>query len=184
MDSTTIVLDSLLSNADMIVDTSFSVKALLTETISNSSNNQFLQGGLILGAIAWLAVQLKGIPTAIWNQIDRVIRYTVYFDENDDFYITFSEWYSENHPKNFRNVAVRLIGHKVILTQYIDFNTFRYKGKLLFVSKFRKDLPGAIDKDNIYLNYYIIYGFFARKALTELIDEIQLYKQIKDSNVK
>lgn len=188
----TLISDTL-HNADIIIDTSFNVKRLLTQSLESSGNNQFLQGGLLLGILAWVAVQLKGIPIAIWKRIDRIIRYTVYFDDTNDFYRAFTKWYSEKYPNKFRNVNVKLRAQvkqddyyraptknqkfNLIISQYTDFNIFRYKGRMLFISKSRREFQNANNFSTAYLDSYSVYGFFARKALNALMQEIKLYRE-------
>src|SRR5687768_4041992 len=71
------------------------------------SNNEFFQGGIVLAAASWAFYQLKAWPIAAWNKLKYLITYHVYFDDSNDFYLTFAEWFAETHPQKFRNVEVK-----------------------------------------------------------------------------
>jgi hypothetical protein len=148
-------------------------------------NNQFFQGGILLGAITWGFYQIKAIPTYIFGKLRYWATYTIHFDEKTQFYPQFSEWFSQTYPKKFRNVEVLLVleeehdrswsgrrDWKMKFRQYADTNFILFQRRILWVSKNREKLEAAQSPDHTYRNSYQISGLFAGKAIRTLCEGI------------
>lgn len=165
----------------------------LLEQIKPLLNNQFLTGGFILGLIGAIFYPLKSLPVTIWNKLKFYLSYTVYLDQNDEIYFTFSEWFREKYPNKFRNIEIRFskdnsydsrnenkIRWKILKFQYIDSNFIWYKRRLLWIHKNRKELESARDIINRFHNSYKISGLFSKSAIDNLCQELQEFKIKKE----
>lgn len=158
------------------------------------ASNQLFQGGIVLAAISWAFYQLKAWPLLLWQKLKYWASYHVYFDDSNEFYLTFTEWFAETHPQKFRNVEVRFSynsdgenqsqgisaptatpssrdrdseGWVLKWFQYNDNNVVFYNNRLLWVKKERTKLEMA-GRDLAFINSYSISGFFARSAINDL----------------
>ena len=62
-----------------------SILDIASSEVKNAiTNNQFFQGGLILGILAWVGMQVKEVPISIYRYARRFIYYTVIISEVDD----------------------------------------------------------------------------------------------------
>lgn len=172
------------------------------ETIWNyitqlAQSNQFLQGGMVLGALTWLGYQLKSVPVFLWNKLRYYVTYTIHFDQSSEFYRLFTEWLNENHPKKFRNVEVKfnseidrdagpeVVGPSADQTkekfrlckyQFSDSNTLRYKNRWLLINKDREQINTTAGIKNLFYHSYTVSGLFAKRAIDALCDEITFRK--------
>lgn len=162
------------------------------------ANNQFLQGGVVLAALASIGYQLKAVPTLLWNKARYYATYTVHFDQSSEFYRVFSEWLHEKHPTKFRNVEVKFHGErdfeadvqqpasvegsaksrrfKLKTLQHSDSNIIRHKGRWLWIAKDRARLDSARDVRGMFYNSYTVTGLFAKAAIKDLCREIECRK--------
>lgn len=161
------------------------------------ASNQFLQGGFVLGALTWAGYKAKAVPTFAMNKIRYYATYTIHFDQGSEFYRVFSEWLNETHPAKFRNVEVKFYGEsdneshepqaanrapehrrrfELKKHQYSDANAIRHKGRWLWITKDRARLDTARDIRAMFYNSYTITGFFAKKAIDDLCEQIALRK--------
>lgn len=163
--------------------------------VSQLNSNQFLSGGLLLGLLASLGFYLKKFPVWVYNRIMRLITFHLYVDENDMFYIYFNRWLKENYEQKLRNSQIYLSEKRVDsdnansptdkkttkkkTTYYLkpknDSFIIWYKGTPLKVSKGQDKLESAKDFYSMIYNHYSISGFFAKKTIQKLIDDVLAY---------
>jgi len=179
---------------------------LKTILLTQLNTNQFLVGGLVLGIIATIGMQLKTIPTWCFNRIKRLIVFNLYFDENDKFYIYFNRWLKENHSQKLRNAQIKLdesvscidesvscidqeVGQSInqttddnsitkktyYLTTRNDYFMIWFKCFPLWIHKNQEKLEQAKDISSILYNNYNISGFFAKRMIFNLIDQVMVH---------
>lgn len=158
--------------------------------------------GMITGIFPKFFGAISSAFNFLWSRIKRLVRYNVYFDEANDFYEPFVEWFYAHHPDTFRSVEVKLVetDEEDIPTmgrgeyggryrrnvkkskwslkffQYGDFNWIKYKGRTIFITKSREKLEHAGNIFSVYFNSYTIWGFFAKRQLHELCQEVLALK--------
>jgi hypothetical protein len=158
-----------------LLDSPATLKDMVVESVSMASKSEFFQGGLLLGALAWLGMQLKSVPIGLWSRFKRSIKFTVYFDDNNTTYQLFTDWFNKNHPEKFKNVIVNISqGSKSVekdkrftlkISQFQDWNWFWYKGNLIFVAKSRETLENAGSTQMRHLHSYTLHSFFSKKQM-------------------
>lgn len=149
--------------------------------------NQFAQGGVVIGILTAVYYSIKSFSINLLNFIEsRIIRkykFSMYLDTSDEAYTAFNYWYYKHRSKSYRNVQATLKtvysyssdgeekrSLKLFFKQFTDLNWFRYKNRLIFVRKSREKLEGARDLSNTYLDKYTITGFLAKNAIIEIIN--------------
>lgn len=170
------------------------MEEILIEIKKLLASNQFLSGGVMLGILASVFYPLKALPLKIWNKVKFHFTYKIYFDQTDDICEIFTDWFSVNYPHKFRNIEVRFNalksqkfhetpnkrGWQLWKYQYVDYNWIWYKNRLIWISKDRKELNAAENLFSLYMNYYNVSGFFAKKAIDELCKELVTLKIKKE----
>lgn len=170
--------------------------------------NQFLQGGFVLGILTWLGYQIKSFPELMWKKLKYYFTYQIYFDGSSDFYDEFVAWLNEKYPQKFKNVEVRIVDKdfqcassnqtvespvsyrdmqnaepkwKLWKQQFTDTNIIWFQNRLLWISKNREKMEMAQGVSTLYINSYTISGFLAKKQVDNLCNEIfQQYKIKQD----
>ncbi len=153
--------------------------SLYTMLIDALTRNEFFEGFFLTGAITYGGYLFKVSIFWLWTRIDRLIRYSAYFDEMSPMYNAFVCWYEANHEDKHRNVEYKLWntgegdGNQYEMTrmQYEDENFFVYNRKTLFISKQREQIDNASAKHDRFLNMYKVTGFFAKKHIEALMEE-------------
>lgn len=74
------------------------------------SENQFLQGGIIIGGITSLGLYLKSYIPILWERIERYTKFYVTVEEHDSrrLYHFIEKWMREHHTNQYRNLKARL----------------------------------------------------------------------------
>lgn len=156
----------------------------IIQTIKEAlQQNEFFAGGAMLGALAWIGMQLKSIPFAIWARIKRQIQYVIYLDNTNDMYDAFAAWFLEKYPKSFKRVEARMnrkhddgrVFYKMVVRQFDDLNFIRYKKWYAMVKKDKQTLEAARDKESRHIETYTITSLFGKKALTKMLEEVHKY---------
>lgn len=154
--------------------------------------NQFAQGGFVISILMAVGLQLKKLPELIWSRIERLLIYKVNIEEIDDLFLYFEVWLSINHKRKYRNVEAALsisknsydevskeiseiFNEKVIYKQFDD--TFYIRRGLFIIKIFkgREKLENASSLKSAFYNKYRISGFFAKKTINKLIEEVHVY---------
>ena len=154
---------------------------LFKDALSGSEGNDFLNAGLVLGAITAVLMGLKQALIWLWNRVERQFTYSVYLDNSTDMFMGFSMWYLAKYPQKFKAVEAwaktsnNTDEHILRIWQYNDFNTLWYKRRLLFIVKNKKYLEQAKDFENMAREEYMIYGMFAKKAINDMMAEALAY---------
>lgn len=174
-----------------------------TTLIDMFNNNQFLSGGILLGVLASLGYYLKTIPQWIWGRITRLLSFTLYFDENDKFFTYFNRWLKANHSSKVRNAQITIseknnrngeedcivktssgveddIKNEKNKSKYYinpknDYFLVWFKGCPIRIDKNQEKLEQAKDFSSLMYNNYTLSGFFAKKKIFQLIDDIMEY---------
>lgn len=86
-------------------------------------------------------------------------------------------WYKDKMPHKYRSVEANMVVddldssdkliYKVFYSQYKDWNTFKYKGKRLFLVKDKEKLENASKIETAHLEKYTISGFMCKKQLDQ-----------------
>jgi len=94
-------------------------------------------------------------------------------------------WYKDKMPHKYRSVEANMVVddldssdkliYKVFYSQYKDWNTFKYKGKRLFLVKDKEKLENASKIETAHLEKYTISGFMCKKQLDQLLEEVVDY---------
>lgn len=153
----------------------------LKQAWEDASQNEFFQGGFLLGILTWIGYQLKSVPQDIWSRIDRRIRYVAYLDNKTDMYKAFTSWYIGHYPEKFKKVEAMLRDHweddksvySLWLRQFEDLNWIFRNRRLIIVTKDREKMEGARDITNSYIESYRISGLFAKNAINAMLKEAE-----------
>ena len=174
---------------------------LLNDLSNQLQTNQFLTGGVILGAITTILYSLKSVPKIIWQAIHRKFYYTVTVEQLDDMYKYLQQWLNANYEHQLRSVRASFYRvkqtnedeeddgrvHSTIETSnsikknainfhhYNDSFTIFYGYRVIFISNVKEKLDNANSPSNVFFDKYIIAGVFAKKAINQLIQEVVKY---------
>lgn len=153
-------------------------------------NNQFAQGGIVIGLMTSCLYYLRVIPIGIFNMIKRKIVYSVtIIDSYDGYYSCFNQWLYDNYSKSFRNVKVKYKGYwsdnntitrNIELEQYIDNFTFWYKGWPIMISKVVEKKESTYNKEDAEIGKFTLTTVFNIKILNDLISNVikhDIYKK-------
>lgn len=165
--------------------------------------NQFFSSVGLLAVLRGLWEITKSWPAAIWQRVRRKIIYTVNIEETDEFFLYFENWLNKNHKKSYRNVQVtsekagyrrtHSLGYndnvdtmdsteedKLVFRQYQDLFFVRRGIFLLRIYKGREKLENANNLLNAFYNNFKISGFFAKRAINKLLQEVLEMKIAED----
>jgi len=83
------------------------IQQYLTELYNQ---NQFLQGGVILGFVTSVGYYLKSLAPKIWSRMQRYSKFyvTVEQHESQRLYTFIERWFREHHEKQYRNLKATL----------------------------------------------------------------------------
>lgn len=159
------------------------VQEIIREAWESASQNEFFQGGFLLGVLAWLGMQLKNVPKQIWTRIDRRMRFLVYLDNKTPMYEAFSMWYRTNYPKSFKRIEAQLdekwedgiSWFKLLRFQYEDLNFIWYRGRLLRISKEKEKLNAVSELANVHLDKYTISSVFGKGVINRLLEDVEKF---------
>lgn len=168
------------------------------------SSNQFLTGGLILGSLTTMVYSLRAIPKAIWQRIERRIKFEVTIEQNDDLYPWIQHWLNVHYSSQLRNVKAtfwRVLeasnesngsvdsisyggkkSHKkineVVFNHYGDAFVIFYSGRFIRIASSREKMEHASNWESLFFEKFFISGIGAKKAIHKLL------KDIADYNIK
>jgi hypothetical protein len=155
----------------------------LYTTISTSlQSNQFFAGGVMLAVLSLIGYRLQALLNLIWVKIKTLTVFTVYLDDQDlNVFFGFSNWLKKHHPGKFKSVEAKCkitynfetkkhVG-EVILRQFQDVNLLWYKRRFILIYKERENFSSATQRENFFINKYIIKGFLAKKQIIDLLNE-------------
>lgn len=190
------------SIVDLSLQSSNILDVVSSEVQNAITKNQFFQGGLILGILAWLGMQFKEVPISIYRYIRRFIYYTVIISEVDDklLYYYFSKWMSKNYSNKCRNVTAAFSDTmnnkykgdydavdydsvsgvnndaKIMLRQSNDINYIFRGNRIIRVENVRQSLEGATHIQFGKYHEYKISGWFAKKQILDIIDNASIMR--------
>ena len=164
------------------------------------NNNQFLSGGLVLGAITSILYSLKAVPGQIWHSVRRYFFYSVTIEQTNDLFTYVQRWLMDNYEKELRSVRASYIRNKITKkhgeepetfadSEKRDFKAFNkiiyihhddsfriyYKNRIIRIATSKEKFEGASNVFSMFFNQYTVSGIFARKAITELLEEFVAY---------
>lgn len=166
----------------------------LQSAIMNSANNDFFNGGILLGMLGSMAYYLKAVPLWIWSRVRRQIFYSLTIDNTDKTtYESFSIWYKEKYPGQFRNIGLQTkVNHeekdakkkfKFIKINISDIQIIKYNGWYIWVTKSREKVAVMEGMSELFLHSYKITTFFGRSVLQKLEEELLNYTiEMEESN--
>jgi len=174
--------------------------------IDQFKNNEFFSGGFLLVSISTLGYIIRNPLKGLYFRLIRRVKFTLFFDERDDFYIFFNRWLENNHKGKLRNAQIKTTEDSQLATDipvssditsskeeeekkdkyYIiqknDSFWIWYNGRPIYVEKNQEKLEQAKDISTILYNSYILSGYLSKNAMLNLIDNVMSYKNKKKSN--
>ena len=141
--------------------------------------NQIFTGTTLLALFTYLGYQLRAFPTTIYAQIRKRLIYSAHIEERDGLFTYFEIWLAKYHEGYFKNVKALLTydPQKFKLKHYTDIFLLKYKGKRLMVTKGRTKFENASDIRNAFYNDFTVEGWFAKKKIAELLNEVIEYNE-------
>jgi chaperone BCS1 len=161
--------------------------ASIVEYVSTQmQTNQFFSAAALASAATAALMSLKSLPLTIWKRIRTLTEFNATVYQSDDLYYYISAWLAENRPNKLRNVefVTRVQddyyeddspGDETPL-KALPINDYFYMwraGRLLTVSSSKEKLENANSLRNAFLKSYTFSGLFAKKAITNLMNEIK-----------
>lgn len=168
------------------------INDLIAQAWEQASQNEFFQGGFLLGILAWIGMQLKSIPMQIWGRIERRIKYVAYIDNTNTMYRAFAEWYHEKFPGSFKRIEAKLkeqekdgkLNFILKIRQYTDLNFVRYNRWFVKVSKDKTTIDNASSLKNRFIESYSISSFLGRRTINKMLEEVRDYWDSKHGKNK
>lgn len=133
------------------------------------NSNQFLLGGLILGALTSILYSLRSIPSLIWTRIERRIKFEVTVEQSDDLYPWVQNWMNIHYHSQLRSVKATFwrvhsdTGNKygaitesngkrnfqkeneIVYNHYGDYFVIWYNSRLIKISSQKEKMEHASD---------------------------------------
>lgn len=159
------------------------------------NNNQFLSGGLILGALTSVVYSLRTIPSKIWNRIERRIRFVVTIEQTDDLYAYLQFWLNHHYANQLRSVKANfwrvkesngrneissgysnekktaLLENQVSFNHYGDTFIIWYSKRLIRISSKKDKLENANNPLSLFFEQYEVSGLWSKIAIKKLLDD-------------
>lgn len=173
----------------------------LFETIKHTvleqlKTNQFLSGGMILGALSTMVYSLRSIPIKLWNRIERKIKFNVTIEQNDDLFAYLQTWLNYHYSHQLRSVKANfwrvkeaeggpsngvqfsgsyekktaLIENTVCFNHYGDSFIVWWKGRLIRVSSGKDKMEHASNISLLFFERYELSGILCKRAIKDLLD--------------
>lgn len=157
-------------------------------------SNQFLSGGLILGAITTFLYSLKSIPLALWRSIQRRVVYKVTIEQSDELYGHLQLWLNHHYKHQLRSVRAsygiqenadhdkthRKAG-SVVYNHYGDAFIIRKYWRFIRISADTERMEHASDFRSLYYQKLCLQGLWSKQAINKLLGEaIQFGEATKD----
>lgn len=161
-------------------------------------NNQFFQGGVILGALGAAVAYLRTLPKIIWQFIKRRIITTVEIQGDDPLFNWFSAWftsqaYSQRNRSLIANTYVKYREKcdgntpiertstssppklaNIALSPAPGYHFIWYKNVLVSVTRSREKINGATSLSSfLYESYYLTFYTRNRKIVEEFFVEVR-----------
>jgi len=166
---------------------------MFEKIVSHFYNNDFFSGGLIITLLAGSGYYLKPFIFNLWRKITRLIIYSVYVDQHDEFYYHLNEWLYKKRKNSFRNVQIKTSNFSFLFKRsknnpnpyYLfhkdDSFLLWYNGWPLNIVKNQQNLQSATRIDDFLYNSYTIKTFFNKKLIVSFLEEIIKHTNKKDS---
>lgn len=167
------------------------------------SSNQFLTGGLILGSLTTMVYSLRAIPKAIWQRIERRIKFEVTIEQNDDLYPWIQHWLNVHYSNQLRSVKATFWRiyetsesngnavvnshngkrqhqkvNEVVFNHYGDTFVIFYANRFIKISSSREKMEHASNWESLFFEKFYISGIASKMAIHKLL------KDIADYNIK
>lgn len=165
------------------------LKQLILEQLQT---NQFLSGGMILGALGSFLMMFRTLPEAIWQRIKRQIHYTVVVEYPNDLYQCVQDWvatYYGNELKSPRAIYtyktqeqkedyyVRSAKGKTFSTGEIEYKQnqdyfYIWRGpRYIKISASEEKLENAQSLSTMFYRKFFISGYFAKNQINKILQE-------------
>lgn len=181
---------SILLNTVDILSTN-NIYETIVETIKN---NQFFQGGAVIGILIAIGNSLKNIPIYLFNRLKRLVLFQVHIPENDTMYDYFENYLQNNYKKTYRNVELlsriqlqeknnEPLGphdiRKITYKQFDDNFLLRFGLTYIKIEKSRIQLENASNLNNIFYNKFVLSGIFAKSKIDKLLEKVKIQAEIE-----
>lgn len=154
------------------------------------SENQFLQGGVLLGALGSVVYFLRTVPGRIWAKIKSRILFSVAFDSRDPVFTLFHSWVNrQSFVREKRNVRIitdqRKDPPEIIMTFGYGTYLVRHEGVWLIISQDKEKAGDGDSNSSMLLETYSITCMFWRRnvvmdllssIVTTVTDEVTVYQ--------
>lgn len=80
------------------------INQIWQDFLNQLNTNQFLSGGVILGAITGILVYLKSFPRYVWERIVRLINYEITIEANSKLYEYLQQYLNYKYKNKMRNI--------------------------------------------------------------------------------
>lgn len=168
------------------------IDQIYTLVSSTFANNEFLQGGFIIGLMGAMAVYCKQIPGTIWKVLKRRFLVECDIQQQSKMFHALVGWLSEQpYGKVVKRFSVTLINHetaegytsKLKLSPAPGNHWVRYKGRIIRIRRNREKMK----VDNLLLGYHESITLQTlgnnRDFIQQLLNEILSHSQKRDSSI-
>ena len=158
------------------------------------STNQFFSAAAFASVLTAVLMSLKGVPKSIWDRIVRITTYKATVYQTDDLYYYLTDWFNDKHKNKVRNVEYltsssdgdeypSIVGNvgsegdsedeKKIREVPVDDHFYKWVDwRLIKISYGKEKLENASSLKSAYLKNYTFKGFFATKAIRNLMSQV------------
>lgn len=163
--------------------------------------NDFFSAAAVFSLLGAVWAYAKEWPSRIWDRVRRLLFYSVTVYETNQMYGFIEMWLSHHRKSVYRNVELEAVrpddnydsGESSLLSfdnhadefpspdltlrfkQFVDHFYLLRRYGVVKVVKGRERLENASSLRNAYLNRFEFSGFFAKKVINVLMDEILQY---------
>mgnify|MGYP001558318907 CR=1 len=167
----------------------------LLDQLLNVAGNQFLSGGLVLGAIGAAGVLLRKLPSQLWDLVLRYFTVVVDVSSNTLSYCWLLHWIeAQIYSKRSRRLSVKHIRlmdgkYKTVLVPSRGYHWFIYKHRFLWlhrqVDKESMGAPGSLSEAMSEPKELISIRLVGRSQMlvTDLLKEAETLYETADKNM-
>jgi len=153
-------------------------------------DNQFITGGLFLGALTAAFMYFKSGIVLVFNKLKERFIFTVVIYDYDELFYALEEYLNINYSKKCKNLEASFEKSRrwvdglspttkkenknktLYWKQEPNYFFINYKKRMLLFSKQKKELEHATDFKSLLNFHYKISGWKAKAAITSFLEEI------------
>jgi chaperone BCS1 len=156
------------------------------------ATNQFFSAAALSGGLMSILYQLKSIPNLIMSRLYRLLYYSITIEQQDPLFKYLDLWTAKYHSSKFRRIELKSTSNSEgninppQSSNENDYIFIWYKFRRIKILKTKEKIEGARDSWDLFNRTYKFSGFFARKAINNLMKELLLFAQttIKEEELK